>query len=122
MPEPTGQHIKTVAVIGVGLIGGSFALALRKHGFTGEILGVSSPFVINKAIERGAISCGVSLDTACERADLLYLADTVDGIIEVLHAIGPFARPGSLITDVGSTKQAIVDTAQKTVESASFLG
>jgi prephenate dehydrogenase len=123
MPEEaTGQHIRTVAVIGVGLIGGSFALAIRKRGFTGEILGVSSLSVIDKAIERGAISRGVSLQTACERADLLYLADAVDGIIEVLHTIGPSARPGSLITDVGSTKRAIVDAAREAVRSATFVG
>jgi len=122
MPEATGQHIKTVAIIGVGLIGGSFALALRKRGFTGEILGVSSPTVIDKAVERGVISRGVSLQTACECADLLYLADRVDGIIKVLHAIGPLARSGSLITDAGSTKRAIVDAAREAVQSATFVG
>src|SRR3954469_3339862 len=115
MPEATGQRIKTVAIIGVGLIGGSFALAIRKRGFTGEILGVSSPSVIDKAVERGAISRGVSVQTACERADLLYLSDRVDGIIEVLHTIGPLAHPGALITDAGSTKRAIADAAREAV-------
>lgn len=122
MPEAPAQQIKTVAVIGVGLIGGSFALALRKRGFTGEILGVSSPSVIDKAVERGAISRGVSVQTACERADLLYLSDRVDGIIEVLHTIGPLAHPGALITDAGSTKRAIADTAREAVQSATFIG
>jgi len=122
MPEIANGQIKSVAVIGVGLIGGSFALAIRSRGFTGEILGVSSPAVIDKAIELGAISRGVSLEVACGEADLLYLADNVDGIIEVLHKIGPIARPGCLITDAGSTKQVIVRTARETVRSATFIG
>jgi prephenate dehydrogenase len=122
MPERKDQQIKTVAIIGVGLIGGSFALAIRKRGFTGEILGVSSPAVTAKAIECGAISRGVSLQTACEQADLLYLADRVDGIIDVLGTIGPLARPGALITDAGSTKVAIVETAREAVRAATFIG
>src|SRR3954452_13180757 len=122
MPEGTDRQIKTVAVIGVGLIGGSFALAIRKFGFAGEILGVSSPPVLEKAIELGAITRGVSLQEACQRADLLYLADRVDGIIEVLRAIGPFARPGALITDAGSTKRAIMEAAREAVQSATFVG
>ncbi|MFL6449856.1 MAG: prephenate dehydrogenase [Bryobacteraceae bacterium] len=122
MPEATSQQIKTIAIVGVGLIGGSFALAIRKCGFAGEILGVSSPSVIEKAIRGGAISSGASLQTACEEADLLYLADRVDGIIETLHVIGPLARPGCLITDAGSTKRIIVETARQAVQAASFVG
>lgn len=122
MPEGTEQQIKTVAVVGVGLIGGSFALGLRKGGFRGEILGVSSPSVINKAVEHGVISRGVSLQTACEQADLLYLSDRVDGIIETLRIIGPLARPGCLITDAGSTKRAIVQAADKALKAATFIG
>src|SRR3954451_9912937 len=107
MPDDPDQRIKTVAIVGVGLIGGSFALALRKRGFEGEICGVSSPSVINKAIERGAISRGLSLEDACEQADLIYLADRVDRIVEVLQTIGPRARQDTLITDAGSTKRVI---------------
>ncbi len=122
MPEAADQQIRTVAVIGVGLIGGSFALAIRKRGFQGDIVGVSSPSVIGKAIECGAISRGVSLQTACEESDLLYLADRVDGIIETLRTIGPLARPGTLITDAGSTKRAIVQAARDALTSAAFIG
>jgi prephenate dehydrogenase len=122
MPEATPEKIRTVAVIGVGLIGGSFALAIRSTGFRGEILGVSSPRAIEAGIQRGAISRGVSLEAACEQADLLYLADKVDAIMDVLRTIGPSARPGTLITDAGSTKRAIVQTATKAVLSATFMG
>jgi len=122
MPEATGEKIQTVAIVGVGLIGGSFALAIQSAGFRGEILGVSSPGAIEAAIERGAISRGVSLRAACEEADLLYLADKVDAIINVLRSVGPLARPGTLITDAGSTKRAIVQAAKEAVLSATFIG
>lgn len=122
MPEAIREKIQTVAIVGVGLIGGSFALAIRSAGFRGEILGVSSPRAIEAAIERGAISRGVPLRAACEEADLLYLADKVDAIIDVLRTVGPLARPGTLITDAGSTKRAIVQAAREAVLSATFIG
>jgi len=122
MPEATREKIQTVAVIGVGLIGGSFALGIRRRGFEGEIIGVSSPRAIQAAIERGAISRGVSLEAACQEADLLYLADRVDAIIDVIRKIGPLAPPGTLITDAGSTKRAIVQAANEAVQSATFIG
>jgi prephenate dehydrogenase len=122
MPEATREKIRTVAIVGVGLIGGSFALGIRSRGFEGEILGVSSPRAVKAAIQRGAISRGVSLEAACQEADLLYLADRVDAIIDVLRTIGPLALPGTLITDAGSTKRAIVQTANEAVLSATFIG
>lgn len=122
MPETAGHPIQTVAIVGVGLIGGSFALAIRSRGFAGEILGVSSPPAIEAGIKRGAISRGVTLQAACREADLIYLADKVDGIIEKLRIIGPLARPGTVITDAGSTKRAIVEVATDAVQSATFVG
>lgn len=114
--------IHTVAIVGVGLIGGSFALALRKAGFAGEILGVSSPPAIQAGISVGAISRGVSLDEAAARADLIYLAQPVDRILETIEMLGALARPGSLITDGGSTKAVIVRKASEHIRNASFLG
>jgi prephenate dehydrogenase len=100
--------VKTVAIAGVGLIGGSFGLAMRAAGFNGEILGVSSPSAIAAGIARGAISAGITLEQAAERADLLYLAQPVDRILQTLTSLGAMARSECLITDAGSTKQEIV--------------
>lgn len=122
MPEPATQEIKTVAIIGVGLIGGSFGLAIQQAGFRGRVFGVSPPPVIHQAIARGAISAGITIEEACDQADLLYLADRVDGIIDVLDLIGPAASRTALITDVGSTKRAIVEKALQAVRSATFVG
>src|SRR5579884_3253857 len=99
--------MNSVSVVGIGLIGTSFALALRKAGFEGEIVGVSSPASIAAGIEAGAITRGVSLAEAAASSDLLYLSQPIDRIIEVLERLGPLLRPGCLVTDAGSTKVAI---------------
>ena len=114
--------MNTVAVAGVGLIGGSFALALRKAGFAGEILGVSSPQTIEAAIAAGAINRGATLEEAAATADLLYLAQPVELILATLKRLGPIYRAGCLVTDAGSTKQAIVDQAGRSLPGGSFLG
>lgn len=114
--------MNTVAIVGVGLIGGSFGLAIRKAGFTGEILGVSPPWIVDQAVKLGAVSRAATLDEVCQKADLIYLADRVDSIIDLLEMIGPTLRPGCLVTDVGSTKASIVDKASACLRSAAFLG
>src|ERR1019366_9981942 len=103
--------MKTAGIVGVGLIGGSFGLALRKAGFVGEILGVSSPRSIAEAEMRGAIDRGVTLEEAAASSDLLFLSQPIFGIIETLRKLDPLVRPDTLVTDAGSTKRVIVDEA-----------
>ena len=98
-----------VGIIGVGLIGGSFGLALRKAEFTGAILGVSSARSIDQAVERGAIDRGATLEEAAAVCDLLFLSQPISGILETLRKLDPLVRPDALVTDAGSTKQAIAD-------------
>jgi prephenate dehydrogenase len=114
--------MKTVAIVGVGLIGGSFGLALRKAGFTGEIVGVSSQPAIEAGMRAGAISRSASLEEAAANADLIYLAQTVDRILMTLETLGPMASSNCLVTDAGSTKGAIVRKASEYVQSAAFVG
>src|SRR5581483_6871022 len=109
--------MKTVAIVGVGLIGGSFGLALRKAGIDGEIFGVSSEPAIEAGQQAGAISRGATLEEAAN-ADLIYLSQPVDRILQTLEPLGRMARAGSLITDAGSTKGAIVRKATECVRSA----
>jgi len=113
--------MNTVAIVGVGLIGGSFALALRKAGFSGEILGVSSAAAIEAAKKAGAIDRGVPLEQAAG-SDLIYLAQPVDRILATLAILGEIAPAHCLITDAGSTKTAIVRQAAQHVRTARFLG
>jgi prephenate dehydrogenase len=114
--------MQTVAVIGVGLIGGSFGLALRCVGFGGPILGVSSPAAVNAGLAAGAISEESTLERAINEADLIYLAQPVDRILQTLEQIGPLVRPDCLVTDAGSTKAAIVAAGTQYLPPGTFLG
>jgi prephenate dehydrogenase len=111
-----------ISIVGVGLIGTSFGLALRKVGFTGEIVGVSSPSSIDAGIATGAITRGVTLEEAALASDLIYLSQPIDRLLETLQVLGPLARPGCLITDAGSTKVAITQAASTFLPPNSFLG
>lgn len=114
--------MKCVAIVGVGLIGASFALALRRAGFDGELVGVSSQRSIEAGLRAGAISHGVSLEQAAASADLIYLSQPIDVIVQTLSSLGPIAREDCLITDAGSTKRMIVEAAAKHLRTAMFLG
>jgi prephenate dehydrogenase len=114
--------MNTVAVVGVGLIGASFGLALREAGFTGEILGVSSEPALRAGLRSGAISTSGTLEDAAARADLIYLAQPVDRILATLQDLGPLLSSPGLVTDAGSTKAAIVQKASACLPIGSFLG
>lgn len=112
--------METVAIFGVGLIGGSFGLALRAAGFRGEILGVSSPATIARALEMKAIDSGVTPDEACKRAELLYLSQPIGRIVDTVRHLKP--KAGALVTDAGSTKNQIVRAAHEHLRTGQFLG
>jgi prephenate dehydrogenase len=114
--------MKNVGIIGVGLIGGSFGLALRKAEFAGAILGVSSARGIDQAVERGAIDRGATLEEAAAVCDLLFLSQPISGILETLRKLDPLVRPDALVTDAGSTKQAIADEAKRSLRRCAFVG
>lgn len=114
--------MQTVAIAGVGLIGGSFGLALKEAGFRGTVLGVSSQATIRAALERGAIDRGATLEEAAGQADLIYLAQPIGRILDTLHHLDPLVRAEALITDAGSTKHTIVTEARKLVRRCQFLG
>ena len=114
--------VNNVVIVGVGLIGGSFAMAIRKAGFTGKITGVSSTATIAESMSLGIIDASASLEEALPHADLIYLAQPIGRILHSLAQVDSYAKPGSLITDAGSTKQAIVTEARRSVHRARFLG
>ncbi len=114
--------MQTVAIVGVGLIGGSFALALKKAGFSGRILGVSSPRTVESALRLGVIDEALPLDVAIPQADLVYLAQPIVRILQTIGMLDPIAKPGSLVTDAGSTKAMIADLAGRAIHHAQFLG
>jgi prephenate dehydrogenase len=113
--------VKTVAIVGVGLIGGSFALALRKAGFSGKIIGVSSPRTIAEALRLKAVDEGLPLEEAAPQSDLIYLAQPIIRILELFDQLDPHLKPGALVTDAGSTKMEINERAS-VIRRGLFLG
>jgi prephenate dehydrogenase len=114
---------ETVAIVGVGLIGGSFALALRRAGYRGRVVGVSAAGRVAAARELGIIDEGVTLEEAGKEADLMYLAQPILGIVEVLERLRDIRlKEGALVTDAGSTKVTIEATAQRCLPPGRFLG
>ncbi len=113
--------METVAIVGTGLIGASFGLALKASGFRGRILGVSSRSAVAAAIARGAVDAEVSLEEAAAQADLVYLAQPICRIVDTIGKIAPLVRDGALVTDAGSTKARIVE-AGRAIQRGRFLG
>jgi prephenate dehydrogenase len=108
------RRFRKVALIGVGLIGGSLAMALRRAGAAASIVGVDRDA---QAMER-ATALGV-IDTAAESpsdaargAELVIVAVPVRAVGGVLHDVGLALESGAVVTDVGSTKSDIVQTAR----------
>ena len=105
---------KRLTVIGVGLIGGSLARALRARGLVTEVLGCGRDLGnLQRGVELGVID-GYTTDpvAAVAEADLVVVATTLGATGEILQRIAPSLRPEALITDVGSTKQSVVVAAR----------
>ncbi len=108
-----GPLIPVLAVVGVGLIGGSFAAALRRAGQAGRVLGVGrNAQSLVRAVELGLIDEAASAEEAAARADLILLATPVGGLADVLSRMRPHLRPGAVLTDAGSTKAEVVLAAR----------
>ena len=114
--------MKNVAIVGTGLIGGSFGLALKNAGFRGSIVGVSSERALADALAAGAIDRGAPLAEAASDADLVFLSQTIGRILDTLRHLDSLVKPGALVTDAGSTKCEIVDLARQSIRRCQFLG
>jgi len=86
--------MKQVTIIGTGLIGASFGLALRRAGFDGAILGVSSPAALSDALACGAIDRGAPLAEAVAAADLVFLSQAIGRILDTIRHLDPLVKPG----------------------------
>jgi prephenate dehydrogenase len=117
--EPGG--FGTVALVGVGLIGGSLGLALKTRRLARQVVGVErTQDRLQAALSYEAIDTGTtSLGEAAQDADIIVLCTTVGHILEILPQVLAAAKDGAVVTDVGSTKGAIVRQAGS---AASFVG
>ncbi len=97
-----------VTIVGVGLISGSFALALKEKGIAKNIIGVSKTIAsINKAKELGIIDEALPLEEAVKKSDFIYVAIPVDATIPVMQQIMDLMTEQQIVADAGSTKHAL---------------
>jgi prephenate dehydrogenase len=119
------MRLERVAVVGVGLIGGSFALALKQAKACARVVGVGrSPANLKQALERGVIDVIESDAGAAARgAQLVLIAAPVAQFPSILKSLARELAPGTVITDAGSTKRDVVDAARKALgaKSAQFV-
>src|SRR5438270_3226847 len=105
--------IQQITIIGTGLIGGSFGLALKARGNSPRIIGCDREEVLQRAKTVDAIDEGrADPIQACHGSQLVMLALPVGGIIDMLERVGPSLPADTLLTDVGSTKFEIVARAK----------
>lgn len=112
------------AIIGIGLIGGSFALAARAAGVVGEVVGVARrERTLLEALRLGAADhTGFDPAEAVRDADLVLIATPVAAIPDLLARIAPTLPAGCVVTDVGSTKRVVMAAASVLPEHVDFIG
>jgi prephenate dehydrogenase len=98
----------TVTIVGVGLIGGSFSLALKDYKLVHKVIGVSrSGATAQRALELGIVDEVLPLEEAVKQSDLIYLAIPVDVTLPVMKTILDLMNSQQIVVDAGSTKQAL---------------
>lgn len=117
------RTFKKITIVGVGMIGGSLGMAIKKNNLAKEVVGLSyQQKSLDAAIKNNAIDVGCTdIQQAVRNADLVILATPVDSIIKMLSAINPYLKRGCVVTDVGSSKVEIVEAVDKKLKSANFF-
>lgn len=119
-PLPPFRHI---TIIGVGLIGGSLGLAIRRQLPGAVVTGFDRPAVLSRAKRRGAIHrAETTLGRAVRNADLVILAVPPSQIRSFLPRIARLVSQRTLVTDVGSVKAGIMSDARKLFPNGNFIG
>ena len=117
------MRFKQITVVGLGLIGGSFALAARRAGLAERITGWDSADVVDQACAIGVIdSPEESFESGGCQSDLIYLAVPVGKIASILEQGEKLLRNGSIVTDAGSTKRRICSASKSLPSSVHFVG
>ena len=109
------RQFNKVTIIGVGLIGGSIGLAIKKRGLAREVIGVfRHKATLKKALKRKAVDKGVrNIRDGVKEADLVIVATPVSSIVRTAREAMKSAKKGAVVTDVGSTKNLIVCQLEK---------
>jgi prephenate dehydrogenase len=118
-------HLNKVTIIGVGLIGGSLAIKLKEKGLADSIVGVGRGLPNLKAAKRLNVIDSLTHDVGegVSGADLVVVAVPVQSIVPVIKAAAAHLKKGSIVTDVGSVKKAIVDGVEPLMpDGVRFVG
>jgi prephenate dehydrogenase len=112
-----------VAIVGVGLIGGSLGMALRERRLVHTVVGIGrNPNTLEKAVRLGAIDeTATDLATGVRNADLIVLATPIGQILADLKRLSTLSIPGAVITDVGSTKGEIARAGDRLTPDGAFV-
>lgn len=116
---------KSILIIGLGLIGGSVALSLRKEGYRGKIYGFDlNEYRIKKAVEMGAIDKGFTdiESIPWDEIDLVILSTPVKTFLTIAENIKRYLRKDTVVTDVGSVKGELVKKLEEILKPAVFIG
>ena len=106
----SNYYIENLAVVGVGLIGGSLSLALKEAGVVGHVVGIGRGMEnLETAMQLGIVdSITQDIGLGVKDADVIFLATPVKSLDAVAQQAMPFLKPGAIITDGGSVKEAVV--------------
>ena len=117
------KSLGTVAILGVGLIGGSIGLAVRQRGLSDRVIGIGRKSArLRKAKQLGAVTeTTTNIERGVSEADFVIVCTPVQYVVEQVREISQYVRSGTLITDVGSTKQTIVE-GLTVLENGHFIG
>lgn len=119
------QSFKQITIVGCGLLGGSFALASRRAGFTGKITACGGSRGAKLAVEMGFVNAyeeSFEKNALCQ-ADLIFLAAPIGAILDFLKTKTPQIKYGAIVTDAGSTKVEICHVAGEVMsKEISFIG
>ena len=116
----TAARFERLAVAGVGLIGGSLALAAREAGLAGEVVGIGRrPERLRRAAELGVVDRWTTEPAeGVAGADLVVLAVPLGATRALMEALAPGLGPEAVVTDVGSAKRAVVEDARAALGDA----
>jgi prephenate dehydrogenase len=113
-----------IAIVGVGLIGGSLGITIKKKRLARSVIGVvRKKRTIRKAFQLKALDAAtLSLREGVRGADLVILCAPVQEIIRHIRSIAPCVGPGTLVIDVGSSKQEVLKAAARYLKRGAFVG
>ena len=113
---------KKVGIIGIGLIGGSIAKALRKSGWASELIGIeANPAHAVKALSLRLVDAVMPLEEAIERVDVFVCATPVDILVQIIPNVLGRLKPGQIVIEVGSTKTPVYEALKDHPKRKQFV-